>query len=186
VTVLTPPAPAPAVPPPPAPPARRARAVARNPLVLGTAFVVLLLATVLAIFESFAGSFSTYAVVEAQLPASSTAVALNAPVEFRNVSVGTVASQGVSVPGGLVVVTLHLDPSLLHSIPADVAATVTPVSFFGDPYVVLVAPANPGSGTIASGATIPALTVGQTASLQATLGSTRTALLARVNAAQKN
>ena len=174
MTVLTPPAPpAPALPPPPAAPSRR-RSRARRPLVLGTAFAVLLAATVAAIFASFSGSFSSYAVVQAQLPASSTAVALNAPVEYRNVSVGTVASRGVSVPGGLVVVTLHLNPSLLASIPAGVAATVTPVSFFGDPYIVLVPPSNPpasrGGTTLTAGATIPALAVGQTASLQATLG----------------
>ncbi len=44
--------------------------------------------------ESFGGAFSTYAVAQAELPASSTAVALGAPVEYRNVTVGTVASQG--------------------------------------------------------------------------------------------
>jgi phospholipid/cholesterol/gamma-HCH transport system substrate-binding protein len=173
-----PPAPAPAASaPPPAPPARRRTAPAHRPLVLGTVFAVLLAATVVAIFASFAGTFSSYAVVQAQLPASSNAVALNAPVEFRNVAVGTVASQGVSVPGGLVVVTLHMNPSMLHSIPAGVTATVIPVSIFGDPYVVLEPPPNPGSATLSAGARIPALTVGETASLQATLGDLDTLLV---------
>ena len=80
----------------------------------------------------------------AQLPASSTAVALGAPVEYRNVTVGSVASQGKSVPGGLVVVTLHLQPSMLQTIPAQVRATETPVSFFGDPYIELVPPSQHG------------------------------------------
>lgn len=122
------------------------------------------------IFESFGGSFSTYAVVQAQLPLSSTAVALNAPVEYRNVTVGSVASQGRSVPGGLVLVTLHMYPSMLASIPVGVRATETPVSFFGDAYLELVPPANIGTATLRAGATIPALSAGEPASLQATLG----------------
>ena len=121
-------------------------------------------------FESFGGAFSTYAVVEAQLPLSSTAVALGSPVEYRNVTVGSVASEGRSVPGGLVLVTLHLDVSKLNLIPSGVRATETPVSFFGDAYIVLEPPAQIGNATLKAGATIPALTVGQTASLQATLG----------------
>src|SRR5579864_5846331 len=107
-------------------------------MAFGGLLVVLLVGAAGAVIESFGGAFSTYAVAEAQLPASSTAVALSAPVEYRNVTVGTVASQGRSVPGGLVDVTLHLERSMLHVIPAGVEATETPVSFFGDAYIVLV------------------------------------------------
>jgi phospholipid/cholesterol/gamma-HCH transport system substrate-binding protein len=147
-------------------------------VVLGSALAALLLGVVAAIFASFSGSFSTYAVVEAQLPLSSTAVALNAQVEYRNVTVGTVASEGRSVPGGLVLVTLHLDPSMLSTIPAGVRATETPVSFFGDAYLELVPPAQIGTATLQAGATIPALAVGeQTASLQSTLGDLDTLLI---------
>jgi len=159
------PAPAPALPGTPPPPSWSWRLVG-----LGALLVGVLVGVVAAVVESFGGAFSTYAVAQAQLPASSTAVALSAPVEYRNVTVGTVASQGRSVPGGLVSVTLHLNPSLLHDIPARVQATETPVSFFGDAYIVLTAPAHPGPATLQPGATIPALRVGQTASLQATLG----------------
>jgi phospholipid/cholesterol/gamma-HCH transport system substrate-binding protein len=132
---------------------------------------------VVAIFESFGGSFSTYAVVEAQLPLSSTAVALDAPVEYRNVTVGTVASQGRSVPGGLVLVTLHLDPSMLSTIPVGVRATETPVSFFGDAYLELVPPAHIGTARLQAGAIIPALGVRATGSLQTTLGDLDTLLI---------
>jgi virulence factor Mce-like protein len=134
--------------------------------------VLVLASVVTVVFESFGGAFSTFAVVDAQLPLSSTAVALNAPVEYRNVTVGTVASQGRSVPGGMVLVTLHMQISKLHLIPAGVRATETPVSFFGDAYIVLEPPANPGTATatLKAGATISALEVGATASLQTTLG----------------
>ena len=139
-------------------------------LTLGLAFALFLVSAVVLIFESFGGAFSSYIVVQAQLPASSTAVALNAPVEYRNVTVGTVASQGLSVPGGLVVITLHLQQSMLHLIPVGVTATETPVSFFGDAYILLEPPAHMSSATLKAGETIPAFKVGETASLQATLG----------------
>ncbi len=162
------PAPAPAVRPAPI---RPPRTWSWRLIALGTALAVLLAGVVIVVFESFGGAFSTYAVLQAQLPLSSTAVALGAPVEYRNVTVGSVASEGHSVPGGLVLVTLHLDTSKLHLIPAGVKATETPVSFFGDAYIVLVPPAQLGSATLQAGATIPALTTGLTASLQTTLGN---------------
>jgi phospholipid/cholesterol/gamma-HCH transport system substrate-binding protein len=144
--------------------------------VLGAVLAVLLAAVVVLVLESFGGAFSTYAVANAQLPASSTAVPLGAPVEYRNVTVGTVASQGKSAPGGLVVVSLHLQSSMLQTIPAQVRATETPVSFFGDPYIELVPPSKLSTARLLPGATIPALEVGQTGSLQATLGSLDTLL----------
>jgi phospholipid/cholesterol/gamma-HCH transport system substrate-binding protein len=168
VTVLAPTAPAPHH--VPAPVVHPPRTWTWRQISFGILLVALLAAVVIAVLESFSGAFSKYAVAQAQLPLQSTAVALNAPVEYRNVTVGTVESQGRSVPGGLVTVTLHLERSMLHVIPAGVRATETPVSFFGDAYIVLVAPARPGTARLRPGATIPALQVGQTASLQTTLG----------------
>ena len=136
-----------------------------------------IVAVVAIILASFGGAFSTYATAEVQLPASSTAVALGAPVEYRNVTVGTVASEGQSAPGGLVDLTVHLQRPMLQVIPSQVQATETPVSFFGDPYVVLVPPTHPGGPRLRPGAIIPALEVGQTGSLQATLGSLDTLLI---------
>ncbi|MBO0727906.1 MAG: MCE family protein, partial [Acidimicrobiaceae bacterium] len=145
--------------------ARRTRRLA----ILGIVLAAAVIGTFVLIFESFTGAFSTYAALNVQLPASSTAVQLNSPVEYRNVTVGKVASQGRSVPGGLVTVAVHLKVSELHNIPSDVRATVTPVSIFGNEYIVLQAPAHPGPGTLRDGQTIRALNVGQTASLQQAL-----------------
>lgn len=177
MTVVAPP-PAPPAPAPGAgqgPPTRPQpqplrRQSRRGPLLLGITFVVLMIGLVILILELFGGTFSSYDLVNAQLPASSTAVALGAPVEYRNVTVGNVSSEGRSVPGGLIVIQLHIIPSMLGDIPANVAATEQPVSFFGDPYIVLQPPAAPSTATLQAGATIPALQVGQTASLQETLG----------------
>ncbi len=103
MSVLTPPAPVPAAPQVPDRPLPATPTWSWRLIGFGGLLVALLIAVVVAILESFGGAFSTYAVAEAQLPANSTAVALSAPVEYRNVTVGTVVSQGRSVPGGLVV-----------------------------------------------------------------------------------
>jgi phospholipid/cholesterol/gamma-HCH transport system substrate-binding protein len=169
MSVAAPPAPA-TDPVPPSAPVRPPRSWTWRLFVLGVLLVLVLASVVTVVFESFGGAFSSFATVEAQLPLSSTAVALNSPVEYRNVTVGTVASEGRAAPGGLVLVTLHMDIPMLHLIPVGVRATETPVSFFGDAYIVLVPPAQPGTATLKAGATIPALIVGETASLQSTLG----------------
>jgi phospholipid/cholesterol/gamma-HCH transport system substrate-binding protein len=152
---------------------------------LGAAFAALLVAVVIVVLESFGGAFSTYATMQAELPASSTAVAVGAPVEYRNVTVGTVASQGRSVRGGFVVLTLHMQSQMLSAIPAQVRATETPVSFFGDPYVELLSSSPPGSARLHAGETIPALQNAQTGSLQATLGSLDS-LLIKLHPAELN
>jgi phospholipid/cholesterol/gamma-HCH transport system substrate-binding protein len=177
VTVVAPPAPVPAATPASDRPVQDPAPRSWRLVAFGGLLAALLVAVVIVVLESFGGAFSTYAVAQARLPTTSTAVALDAPVEYRNVTVGTVASQGRSVPGGLVSITLHLDRSMLHVIPAGVRATETPVSFFGDAYIELVAPTHPGPATLRAGATIPALEVGQTASLQATLGDLDTLLI---------
>lgn len=172
MTVIAPPEPRPApqAPTPSPPPFRPPKSWSWRLLVLGTALIIAVVAGIVVIFESFGGSFSTFTVVNAELPASSTAVALDAPVEYRNVTVGEVASQGAARPGGLVSITLHMKTSMLRSIPAGVRATETPVSFFGDAYIELIPPKSAGTATLTAGATIPAETKGQTASLQSTLG----------------
>ena len=123
------------------------------------------------VFASFGGDFSNFVEVTAELPASSTAVSLNSPVEYKNVTVGSVVSQGTSIPGGLVSITLHIEPSFVHSIPANVKATVSPVSFFGNEYVVLVPPSHPDTASISARQQIQPLATGQTASLQALLSN---------------
>jgi phospholipid/cholesterol/gamma-HCH transport system substrate-binding protein len=139
--------------------------------VLGIGLVVALIGGSTLILMIFGGTFSSYATVQAELPASSTAVALDSPVEYRDVQIGKVVSQGRTLPNGLVEVTLHLTPSDLRAVPAGVRATVAPVSIFGNQYVVLQSPARPGPRVLRAGDTIAAVRTTQTASLQSTLGS---------------
>ncbi len=166
MTTLAPPEPL----SPPAPPVSYARRQPRY-LVWGAVLMVVVITVVVLILFTFGGTFTNYVAVTAQLPASSTAASLNSPVEYRNVTVGIVASSGRSVPGGLVLVTLHMRPSRMKDIPAGVQATVTPVSFFGNEYIVLQPPANPGTQTLRPGQIIPPVSSGVTASLQDTLNS---------------
>jgi len=163
---IAPPAPAAA---PAHPGAQRSRRKTPRYAWWGALAVAIALAAGVLVFVSFGGEFGNFVEVTAELPASSTAVALNSPVEYRNVQVGTVVTQGTSVPGGLVSITLHIEPSMAHSIPANVRATVDPVSFFGNEYVVLVPPAHPDTTTLRARQQIKPLVTGQTASLQALL-----------------
>jgi virulence factor Mce-like protein len=57
----------------------------------------------------------------------------------------------------------------VHSIPANVTATVAPISIFGNQYVVLEPPAQLSGASLRAGQTIPALTQGPTSNLQTTL-----------------
>jgi phospholipid/cholesterol/gamma-HCH transport system substrate-binding protein len=152
------------------PPARR-KAQRKTPRYAwwGALALAIALAAGVLVFASFGGEFSNFVVVTAELPASSTAVALNSPVEYKNVTVGKVVSQGTSIPGGLVSITLNIAPSMLHSIPANVRVTVAPVSFFGNEYVVLEPPAHPDTATLRPRQQIQPIATGQTASLQALL-----------------
>jgi virulence factor Mce-like protein len=78
-----------------------------------------------------------------------------------------------------------MQSQMLHAIPAQVRATETPVSFFGDPYVELVSSSRPGSARLHAGEAIPALQTAQTGSLQATLGSLDS-LLIKLHPAELN
>lgn len=151
-------------------PAVPLRARPRYLMGLGITLSALLVAMTVLILLSFSGTFTNYAPLTAILPASSTAVQLNSPVEFRDVTVGHVASQGAARGDGTVSVAIHLDPSKLASVPSNVRATVAPVSIFGNQYIVLQVVGTPSTTGLRSGATIPALLTDKTASLQSTLG----------------
>jgi phospholipid/cholesterol/gamma-HCH transport system substrate-binding protein len=143
----------------------------RPPLLagLGLGLIALIGGIVTLILMSFGGAFGTYATVTADLPAAGSAVSLNSPVEYRDVTVGKVATSAKAAPGGLVTVVLHLQPSRLKSIPSNVTATIAPISVFGNQYVVLLPPKQLSGQTLQDGQKIPAVTQGGTANLQTTL-----------------
>jgi phospholipid/cholesterol/gamma-HCH transport system substrate-binding protein len=153
-----------------------AKRVRRKLALLGTAFAVVLVTIVLLVFRSFAGGFGRYVVVHAEVPSAGNAIGPNTPVQYLDVTVGTVASEGHPVSGGVVSVVLHIKPSKLAAIPASVRATVGPLSIFGNQSVRLEAEPGSSAGHLQGGQTIQPLLSGSTASLQTTLGDLDTVL----------
>jgi phospholipid/cholesterol/gamma-HCH transport system substrate-binding protein len=148
----------------------------RRLALVGTGFAAVLLTIVLLVFRSFGGGFGNYVVVRAEVPSAGNAIGPNTPVQYLDVTVGTVASEGHPVSGGVVSVVLHIKPSKLAVIPASVLATVGPLSIFGNQSVQLEAAPGSSAGHLAAGQTIKPLTTGSTASLQTALGDLDTVL----------
>jgi phospholipid/cholesterol/gamma-HCH transport system substrate-binding protein len=143
---------------------------------IGGIFAAVLVGIALLVLQSFSGAFGQYTVLHANLPSAGNAIGVNTPVQYLDVTVGMVASEGRPVSGGIVSVVLHIKPSKLNAIPASVRATVGPLSIFGNQSVQLEARPGGSGGHLHAGQTIEALTSGSTASLQSTLGDLDTVL----------
>jgi len=106
---------------------------------LGALLALITAGIIYAIVLSFTGHFTNVVKVDAQLPLGSNAVPVGAPVEFRNVTVGKVTSEG-QAPNGSVAVKFAIYPSKLRQVPAGVRAQVAPLSIFGNQFINLVPP----------------------------------------------
>ena len=94
------------------------RYVSRRVVVLLGVVMLLIPAGVVAlVIASFSGSLGSYVTVDAELPIGANAPQIDSPVEYRDVTVGTVSSEGRTI-GRQVIVVLHLEPSenLRHSL----------------------------------------------------------------------
>lgn len=151
----------------------RARPSRLGAAALGAAFLILLFATLGVALAAFDGDFSSYATVTVALPASANAVAVGNPVDYRDVQVGTVSDVTAGSTAGAVRVVLHMDPSQLAVIPADVHAAAVPLSIFGTQYIDLEVPAGvTASAThLAAGQFIPASSSSGSSSLQTTVAN---------------
>ncbi|MCU4186679.1 MCE family protein [Acidiferrimicrobium sp. IK] len=121
----------------------RQRAAQRRTVMMagaGVVLVALVAAGVAGMVLSFKGTFSTYASIDADLPPGQP-VQPGAQVTYRQVQVGTVAGKVRSLGGGSVRVSLHLQPGMLATIPANVTIAVAPSSVFGVQGIVLAPPA---------------------------------------------
>ncbi len=146
--------------------------------VLGVVLALLAVSAVAVVFALFRGVFTQYDSISVRLPATSTAALPGSAVQYRDVSVGKVVGQGRAVGDGTTVVTVHVDPGKLSSIPATVRAAVTPISVFGNQYVVLEPPAEPGPAVLQPGATVQARQDAPTSSVQQTVTSLNRLLVA--------
>jgi virulence factor Mce-like protein len=137
---------------------------------LGVVLLLIAAVAVALVVGAFSGDFGSYVTVRAELPLGANAPQIDSPVEYRDVTVGSVVSEGTT-NGRSVVVVLHLAPSEIDVIPAGVRATVAPLSIFGNPYVDLEPPANLGGAHLVAGQLIEAIPVSNPASLQSTLAN---------------
>lgn len=112
------------------------------------------------------GAFSSSKTVTATIPEAGPALGPGAEVEYRGVLVGSLAS--VHRTPRDAVLTIHLDPSQVRSIPAGVTVRLVPRSVFGDLYVDLVPPAHP-TGPLQLPATLGADTSSPTVELNQAL-----------------
>lgn len=109
--------------------------------VLGIALVVVLVASVVMVLELFTGHYTSFVTLRAEIAGNGNAVGKGNDVVYRDVTIGTVASSGKLLADHDVVVELHIRPGELAAVPANVSATVEPVTIFGTEYVVLQLPA---------------------------------------------
>lgn len=140
-------------------------------MVLGTALSLLVVSGIGIVFALFTGVFTTYDPISVRLPLSSTSALPGSSVQFRDVAVGKVVGAARPGPDGTAVVSVQLRPGQLQRIPASVRASVLPISIFGNQYVVLEPPADPGTRMLSRGATVEARQDVPTTSLQQTVTS---------------
>jgi len=136
--------------------------------VLGLALAALVIGIVYAIVLAFTGHFTNVVSIDAELPTGSNAVTVGASVQYRNVTVGKVASEKEAA-NGTVAVRFEMYPSKMAQVPKGVQAEVAPLSIFGNQYVDLVPPAAIGAGHLEAGDFIPPYAGAPSTSLQGTV-----------------
>ncbi|GAA3645288.1 hypothetical protein GCM10022237_00930 [Nocardioides ginsengisoli] len=146
-------------------------AIYRRPGVLarlGVVFSIVLLAVSLLVVAQFRGVFSSAPTLRVELPPESSVVAVDSPVTYRDVRVGTVLEAADTGTDRAPEVRVRIDREWLDRLPRDVVATVGPVSIFGNQYVQLLAPSDDAPAGLADGAVVPAYDASQNPSLQGT------------------
>ena len=146
-------------------------ALYRDPRVLarlGVVFSVLVLGVSGLVVAQFDGLFSGTPTVRVQLPPASSVVALDSPVSYRDVRIGTVVKTAQAGTEEAPEVVVKIEERWLDRLPRDVVATVGPISIFGNQYVQLLAPDDDSPAGLADGAVIPAYDASENPSLQGT------------------
>ncbi|XBB67338.1 MCE family protein [Nocardioides sp. WV_118_6] len=150
-------------------------ALYRDPRVLtrlGVVFSVLVLGVAALVIAQFNGAFSGAPTLRVQLPPASSVVAVDSPVTYRDVRVGTVVKAARTGAGAgddsVPEVEVRIERHWLDRLPRDVVATVGPISIFGNQYVQLLATHDGGPAGLADDAVVPAYDAARNPSLQGT------------------
>ncbi len=119
----------------------------------GVAFLVvigLLVALTIALYNK---TFTTVAFVTLRADRIGNQLSPTADVKLRGLVVGEVRSVAVKPDGASI--RLAIAPDKLRLIPANVAARLLPKTLFGEKFVDLIIPADPSTGHLRAGDTIP-------------------------------
>lgn len=119
----------------------------------GLATIVIVGAIVALALALFQGSFTKTVPVTVVSPRAGLVMNPDAKVKMRGVEVGRVKSIDVR-PNGEAVLTLDMQPSQMHLIPANVLVDIASTSVFGAKFVELVVPADPSSQHLQPGAVL--------------------------------
>jgi phospholipid/cholesterol/gamma-HCH transport system substrate-binding protein len=165
--------------------------------VLGIVFICLVLAGVWLTYGVFTQKFTSFDKVTLDAPTIGLQMPEKADVKIRGVIVGEVLGFTANDQGAKI--TLGIQPSQMHLIPANVTGAIIPKTLFGEKYVSLVVPQHASHSSLQPGATIththvpvevekvladlyPLLRTVQPADINLTLNAISTALEGRGNA----
>ena len=118
---------------------------------LGAAFVVAMLAASALVAAQFEGALDRFVPITVRADRAGLLMDTGAEVKVLGVTVGTVRSVTPTADGADLGVGLY--PALADKVPADVTASVVPLTIFGAKYIDLVRPPTPSS-PIKAGAVI--------------------------------
>jgi phospholipid/cholesterol/gamma-HCH transport system substrate-binding protein len=119
----------------------------------GLATVVIVAAIVVVAVGLFGGDFTKSVPVTVVSPRAGLVMNPDAKVKMRGVVVGKVASIKAR-PDGKAVLTLEMQPSEMHLIPANVLVDIASTTVFGAKFVELVPPADPSPQPLKEGAVL--------------------------------
>jgi len=119
---------------------------------LGVVFLALVVLSVYLVYATFTKKFTDYDKVKVETSVIGLQLPARADVKIRGVIVGEVLDMSATADGAEL--TLGLYPSQIHTIPANVTASIVPKTLFGEKYVSLIVPSDPSASAITAGATI--------------------------------
>src|SRR5581483_1948208 len=115
--------------------------IARRRL-LGLGYIVVIFALIWLSIAVYNKEFSNFVTVTLQTDHTGNQLLVDSDVKERGIIVGSVHK--VHSVGDGAVITLRLDPSRVKEIPNNVSAQILPKTLFGEEYVSLTYPDNPG------------------------------------------
>lgn len=130
---------------------QKRRAAGLHPALWTLILVVVIVATLAVTVVAFNGDFKSYAKVTLTSDRAGLVMEPYAPVKFRGIQVGRVAS---IQPDGRVKLQLELYADQLKYIPANVAAEINAPTVFGAKYVELISPNEPSPKRLTTGAVL--------------------------------